>query len=94
MATYLTNSKVQLYTLWQVPSNFFSDKACEEYDKACEEYANWIYKPSKETDPVGVRYGEAYIKYSPEETIDQFSKIVHMVPCDILRYVRFQLREF
>jgi len=49
---------------------------------------------SKTTDQKNVVYGEAYMKYSPEETIAQFRKIVNMVPWDILRYVRCQLREF
>jgi hypothetical protein len=44
--------------------------------------------PSK-TEQHGVAYGEAYMKYSPEETSVQFRKIVNMVPWDILRYVTF-----
>jgi len=44
--------------------------------------------PSKREQD-GVAYGEAYMKYSPEETSAQFRKIVNMVPWDILRYVTF-----
>jgi hypothetical protein len=47
--------------------------------------------PTNEREKKGVAYGEAYMKYSPEETSAQFRKIVNMVPWDILRYVRFQV---
>jgi len=49
--------------------------------------------PARKRDCKDV-YGEAHLKYSPEETIAQFRNMVNMVPWDILRYVRFQLREF
>jgi len=49
--------------------------------------------PSKREQD-GVAYGEAYMKYSPEETSAEFRKIVNMVPWDILRYVTFLVCEF
>jgi hypothetical protein len=65
---------------------FFSNEASNEYDK-------WIYMPSK-TDKPDVKYGEAHMKYSPDETIAHFRKIVNKVPWDILRYARLQLQQF
>jgi len=50
--------------------------------------------PARKRDCKDVVYGEAHLKYSPEETIAHFRNMVNMVPWDILRYVRFQLQEF
>jgi hypothetical protein len=46
--------------------------------------------PTSKRDKTDVVYGEAHMKYSPEETTAQFRKIVNMVPWDILRYARLQ----
>jgi hypothetical protein len=64
---------------------FFSDKAYDEYHK-------WIRMPASKTDKTDTTdvYGEAHMKYSPDETIAHFRKIVNMVPWDILRYARLR----
>jgi hypothetical protein len=59
-------------------------------DEAYKEYINWIHMPASKTDKTDVVYGEAHMKYSPDETIAHFRKIVNMVPWDILRYARMQ----
>jgi hypothetical protein len=54
-------------------------------NKACEEHAKWISKPCKQYRNCNEMYGEAYMKYSPEETSAEFRKKVNMVPWDIMR---------
>lgn len=70
-----------ILTGFVITSMFFSKKASDEH-------FNWISMPAacKEgCEGPGDMYGEAYMKYSPEETSAQFRKEVNMVPWDIMR---------
>jgi hypothetical protein len=62
-----------------ITSLFFSNSSHEEHVK-------WISKPCKRhCKNYNEIYGEAYMKYSPEETSAEFRKKVNMVPWDIMR---------
>jgi hypothetical protein len=76
---YICKLAVSLLTYFIITSLLFSKKSYKEHDK-------WISKPYKEQcRDYNKMYGEAHMKYSPEETSAELRKKVNMVPWDIMR---------